>query len=608
MSIDLLRSAIDKADYIRNAKKHPEIIKSTVKDLKKALDHSIEWDHLVRPVSLKIENASYYYLMTGDKKALNWALDGVKAIEACKRYTLNHSTFIGITDIDLQTAAIVKALAIMRSAFGSILDKDIQKRICYIAVERCLKPAIEGMRVKKFWWTKAKHNWRSVMTGSLAMGAMAFSDVFTAWEEVVQHGIEGITTVMDQGDSEGGWNEGPGGYWEYGIVHCVEPAFFLRAFSKGKIDLFKHRFLKNTANFRVHMTIKPGRVWNWSDGHKTVEASVCAAILARVAKNGTWQHLVNKEGLDRIKMLYFYDPSLPAVKNISLPISKLFPDLGVAALRTGFAANDNFVGVKAGSVADDINHCHLDLGSIVIFSNGEELLSENIYWPYAQDQKPGSRKGGYFDFAPGGRRWNYDVNGGLGHNLPVIGSNYPRRDKNTKAEIKICKFSPKKDFMMIDMTQCYKPEALRVRRYVAYLRPGIVILVDELLTQNDVKPRILYHYEEEAELYNDSFKIKTGKAELTGYSLCPSNTHNVILAQELRKTSYHTEHQLEVRENKFVYIEQLHSSKRNIFVSALVFGKSGMKMPQIKLKGDPFETDKFSVNNISFDLKKGDIK
>ncbi|HOX05915.1 MAG TPA: heparinase II/III family protein [Planctomycetota bacterium] len=570
----------------------------------------------------RIENASFHYLLTGEPKALSWALAGLEVLEAWKdRYFTYHVNLRAGTEMDLWTAAAVKAMGIMRAAFDPVMDDEVRARLRRTALDRVLRPALEALRVRRYWWSEAKHNWRSVMTGSFAIGAMAFCEEFEEWAEVVEYGVEGILTILDLGDPEGGWNEGPG-YWEYGIVHCAEPAFLLRAMSRGRVDLFRHPFLRRTGDFRAHMTAWPGRIWNWSDCGKGASPSICLAILARVCRDRGWQRVVEREGISGLKMFGYFDPSLPAASARGAAPAKVFPSIGVVAMRSGFGRGDEFVGFKAGSVAREINHCHLDLGSLVIFVGPDELLAETENWPYAQvmtRRKPpfgNSRAGGCNDSAPDGRRWNFDGYAGIGHNLPVIGADYPRRVFGATARITQCDLGVEKSLLAVDLTPYYRPIARRVRRYLAYLPPGVIVLVDELRADEKLKARVLYHFLDGAEPDVDRFTIRRGAAELTVASLCPSREHNVVLGIDRRSSAYNTENGQVRVGNSFVYVENFHRDKRMVFVSALCFGRRPLNAPEVRLFGDPFEQDRFAVqvkrgrksSRITLDLRKGTIR
>jgi len=429
------------------------------------------------------------------------------------------------------------------------------------------------------------------MTGRFTIGARACSDAFEGWAETIDYGLDGILTILELGDSAGGWNEGPG-YWEYGIVHCAEPAFFLKSFTSGSVDLFKHPFLRKTGDFRLHMMTRPGRVWNWSDGHKTAAPSVCMTILARARGNQVWQHLALQQGVKNVYQAYFLDPGLVARKPDDKPSSKLFPDLGIAVMRTGFKPGDAFVGLKAGSVGIGIGHCHLDLGSIVVFAGGQELLAETERWAYAQ-AKNSRRAGGFFEED---RRWNFDGNAGISHNLLVIGNDYPRWGPKTRSKILIADFGTEHDQLLVDSSPLYHPVASRVRRYLVYLRPDSIIVVDELRAKTPLKARVLYHFLKRATLGHDSFTITNAGAELVGQVLCPSREHNIVLGQEERRSTYNTEKGLAEVDNKFVYVENLHRDKRLVFVSVLSFGKKPLILPEVSLVGDPDLDDCFAVD------------
>ncbi|MDP6778200.1 MAG: heparinase II/III family protein [Candidatus Latescibacteria bacterium] len=590
---NLCRDALGVDEVARKAKRYPRVIQRAADQARCKLDGSTGPDRLRRQATSRMSDAAFYYLFTGDRKALGWAREALDVLDSFERPHFCHITLIGSTDVDLQTAGVTRALSAMKACFADILDAETARRLNRMAIKRCLMPGLEAQRTRRYFWTHCTHNWRSVVAGSFAMGAMAFADVFSDWRELIEYGIEGVLVVLEDGDRAGGWQEGPG-YWEYGIGHCAEFAWALKLFTGGKVDLFRHRYLKNTGDFRIYMTTAPGRVWNWSDGGKTAGSSLTLCILAREFGNVAYQAAALRGGVASISHLFHLDLDLkgdpPNQKN-GFPLTKVFPDINVSVMRTGFGRDDTFVGVKGGTIGAGVNHEHEDLGSVTIHAGGRELLAEIERWPYAQHK---GVAGGFFDRR--GRRWDYDGNAVDGHNLVVLEGRYPPFTSETTARVQHADLARGCELVSVDATAMHKALARRVRRYVIYLRPDLALFVDEIHARESIRARCLFHYLDRVEIEDDRFTIASGGARLDGVSLHPATEHNVIIGNDRRKIAYHTENGLQHLANDYIYTSNLHRSKDIVFVTGLHFGRKPLPDVKWTLEGHPVEDTRFSVN------------
>ena len=170
---------------------------------------------------------------------------------------------------------------------------------------------------------------------------MAFAEDLPEYRELIEYGIEGIMVGLEDGDREGGWKEGPG-YWDYGLSYGTRFAHALRTFTGGKVDLFRHPYLRKTGDFRLYMQPSPERRWNWPDVGKEASSSTTIVALARAYRHPAYQHSVYSQSMDSIWHLYFLDPSVKPEPPANYPLAKLFPDLGVVVLRSGFGPRDTY--------------------------------------------------------------------------------------------------------------------------------------------------------------------------------------------------------------------------------------------------------------------------
>ena len=604
--VNVFRSGLTADEFRRKGRHYRTVLERVRRDWHRPFDTQLHWDILYAQVCQRIEDSAFYYLFTGNPVALQPALAALPLLEKCPLRCFTHSACLAAgMEVDQSTAQVIHSLSIMRACFGKLIDPQTDRRLVSLAVKRCLEPGLDALRERKYWWTTCRMNWRSHMTGSLGLGAMVFADVFPDYHELVRHGIEGMVTLFEEGDREGGWNEGPG-YAEFGIFCCVEFGLFLKRFTSGKVNLLRHPYARKTSDFSLDMEPAPGRAWNWADGFKRTAPSLRVTILAREYQNSIWQGIALRHGVTSVLQLYFLDQDLTATAPEGRPETKVYPDIHVAVCRTGFGANDSYVGVKGGAV--DIPHTHMDFGSLVIFMGQHELLAESDCWPYAEGQ---GKRFGFFERDC--ERWEYDGCGAIGHNLLMVSDTYPRYRRGGLARLKLMATVGDHDIIMVDSSDFYRPEARVVRRYIAFLRPDIVLLVDHVEAPKRIRARALFHYLDRARMEEDHFEITKGPARLLGRFLHPTaHEDNIIVGTDDRLITYLPTHGRAQRRNRYVYLENMQRAKRVVFVTALQLGRAPVTPAAFTLCGNPDTDNRFQIKvlrknrriRVSFDLDR----
>lgn len=599
---DLAFAGLKPGELQVKATRYKDVIAKAATAAAGKLDLKQDWDILLWPTFNKMDCASYYYQFTGDKKALAWCRDGLASMESCKRPHFTYSTCLGPLDIDLRTAHAAFSLAKMRTAFAEILDDSTRDRLDDLLVNRILLPALHAERTKQYAWMHSKANWRIILCGMFAFGAMAAHDKIPGqYREIIEYGIEGVLAGLSTGDKEGGWNEGPG-YWEYGLSHAMWFAWYLRGFTSGKVDFFNHPFVQKTGDFRLYMQTSTTDLWNWSDCGKPSGVSTTLTILARVFQNQSYQHLLARQGISNIHQVFFLDPDLSQKLPATSPaLTKHFPGAGVFVARTGFEDRDTFVGFKAGDIPDYNHHCQMDSGQIVVHAAGRELLCENEHWSYPREapkdpRAPRPKRPGLYDEElKRWKRWDLDSVSAWGHNIPVIEGQFPQPVLKAPPRLTIVESTPKHDIVSIDSSIYYRPMASRVRRLAVFLRPDVLIVVDEIKAPKPVRARVQFHYLKEATVDRERFSLINDDALLLAHALSPTEEDNRIVGRDERTTSYETTQEIVARKNQFVYVENLWRQKQLVFVTAMQFGRKTMKPIAFSIDGKPGKDAVFTV-------------
>lgn len=615
----LFRSLQSPAEIALKKRRYRSVLREAFRSALVTVDLTRDWDRVHWDVFNKMQRAALYYRFTGDRRAVKPAVEALAALEQCRRRYWSFSSCIGVLDMDLRTAEVALSLAMMRDYMEGALDAAILRRMRRLMFDRILRPGLEAERHKTYPWMVSRANWRIILCGCMAIGAMRYADEFPDYREMVEYGLEAMLTCFATGDNAGGWNEGPG-YWDYGLGYAVTFANILKTFTGGKVDLFTHPFLRKTGDFRLFMHTRPDELWNWSDAGKKTGPSGTLMGLARAYQNKAYQWMATAQGVKSIGLLAAYDPFLKPKPPPRQPVRRYFPGLGVLVWREGFGLRDAYLGVKAGDIPHFNHHCHMDFGNLVIHAHGRELLGELDHWSYPyegrKDPKVKGYQPGYYDIEnKRWMRWDFDNVAAVGHNIVTLEGHLPQAAIGLKARFLKQADGPGWEAAIVDSTCAYRPLANRVRRYVVYLRPDIVVLVDEVRARQPVHGRVQFHPAATMTFESDEFTFANGRAMLRGVSLYPRVADHLVIGMEHRKTNYQPPAGIVEKNNRYVYIENLCRKPRLVFVTALQFGARGFNRAAYDLAGKPAVDDNFEVAvrrgrvvaQVAFDLARARV-
>ena len=219
------------------------------------------------------------------------------------------------------------------------------------------------------WWSSAywqNHNW--ICYGGLAAAAYALCDEYSeagAWAALARDNFARSIAYMPE---DGSNYEGPV-YWRYGVIWFLIYADLLQQ-ETGE-DLHDSDFLRNTFFYRLYLSgPNLADTANFGDCHDRRSAHT-AAVYARLAglynigeaqwlyhhfyDTGEWER-EGAEGLVKpglwaesgLEFLWFQPEVKPAPVK-ALPRSRVFPDLGLAAMRSSWEADAVSMAFKCGA-------------------------------------------------------------------------------------------------------------------------------------------------------------------------------------------------------------------------------------------------------------------
>ena len=371
-------------------------------------------------------------------------------------------------------------------------------------------------------------NWKIMCCGEMGTAAIACAEAIPDSDAVMRAALAGCLDILDFVPPEGDWAEGPG-YWLGTLGHGVKFGIGLHRATGGEVNLFDHPALRETGDYIVHVTEPDGQVYNFNDNGISLGSSLdYLLLLSKLNRRGDWARTARAGDHATVERLIWDDPSLSDA--IPGETSRSYPTTGVVTMRSGWDDQATFVGLKSGSSA--VGHSQLDANSFVVSSRGERLLIDEGIWPYGHDL-------GFFD-SDGGKRWNFDGNGTIGHNTLMVdgegqcyGADYPGRIVSFDSGGDV-------DVAVGDATAAYGGKLKRYLRTLAFLKPDVVLVYDRV--SSDV-PRLLewlFHHRAEVSGDERLTEFRRNGVTLSLSRVVPEEAECWRLS-DVKRTSMYTE-------------------------------------------------------------------
>lgn len=334
-------------------------------------------------MGIAIVNLALMFRMSGEvgylREAERW-MDAVAGYEKWGNAKL--------VNVDLSASWILFGLSLGYDWLKAELPDE--KRARYAA---CIREHADIMRAYQlanrkggwpvYYWQN--HNWIN-FTGMAAAGYALCDDTLT------RESRENFDTVFSLLAQDGSNYEGVS-YWRYGGMWLFVYAWLLR--EREGVDWFeKSEHLQNTFLYRLYQSAPDLKTqMNFGDCHDKYSSHAACVyyLVAGVYKNGVAQMLGNRvtsqwlrQEADNSKVkpgilpeacfeFIWYDPTVPEQTPDGLPTERVFPDLGLASMRTSWRADATACAFKCGApggrtqweagwrMREQTGACHLSL-------------------------------------------------------------------------------------------------------------------------------------------------------------------------------------------------------------------------------------------------------
>ncbi|MDR1501563.1 MAG: heparinase II/III-family protein [Prevotella sp.] len=294
-------------------------------------------------------------------------------------------------NVDLFAAQTAGDIAFIQYIYFQVLDSIsplLNERITLELKRRILDPC----RNRKFGWMRQSHNWNPWITSHWITVALFAEKNMTLKAKDISSALEAMDYYYSHYREDGGCDEGPG-YWGSSCGSFFNCNYLLYKATDGKIDMRNEKKFHNMGQFicKIYMggtnrfvnfadasprtKINPGLVYEYGKFIDDEMMKSFGALKAREVFDGKGM-LGNGKGASMNGFLYTMLSAQEIVRQptrVPFVRDRLFPELQVFISRTIADSDKGFSFAMKGGHNDE-NHNHNDVGTYIIYADGEPLL------------------------------------------------------------------------------------------------------------------------------------------------------------------------------------------------------------------------------------------
>lgn len=340
-------------------------------------------------------------------------------------------------------------------------------------------------------WIRSTNNWGQVCHGGLTAGALAvMEDEPDLAARTVHSALRNVTHSMAVYAPKGSYPEGPG-YWSYGTTYNVVLIAALESVLGTDFGLSRAPGFDVTGQYPALATGPSGLFFNYADGSD--RRGVLPALFWFAERYDRPDWLLGEPDRLRTALSERTAEDAASGEGRFLPLALLWmgdeaeaPDVRMPLHWSGEGETPvtvhrsswtdpgaTYVGLKGGSPS--ANHGQMDIGSFVLDADGVRWALDLGAEPYHGIE---SRGMSLWDMAQDSDRWTIFRQQNQGHNTLVIDGQPQRVDGH--GDVVAFSDDPAFPHSIVDMSSVYDGPARSVRRRVALLPSGAVLVQDEI--------------------------------------------------------------------------------------------------------------------------------
>ncbi len=478
---------------------------------------------------------AFAYTILRDTQLLEASLAQVERILKAKTWVWHQGL-----RIDLHSCMVTSSLALIYDLLYTDLSEPRRDTIISGLLKRDLRCYETIVQSGSEWWIDCRMNWQAVVHGHIGIAALAVCERLPNWRRVIAAATHGVLGFLDSQPTDGSNREGLQ-YWHFGIGEAVWFALALKTASRDAVNLLLHPHLRAAGEFARHMSTPDGcfdfedccnfRADDWLTAVLSRECNT-PALRAMVAPFDCQKRPFRKVGAPARAMRHMValDGALPweetSERSDHGPTSRYFEGNATICMRSHWAQDATFVAFHAGLTRSP--HCHLDTGSFIIGSHGKRLVPDAGFWPYGK---------GFFDFR--GARWDFDGASAVGHNVLLVDGTGPRYTARSRGRLLSVELGGGCDRIACDLSSAYGRKVRRYVRYFVFLRPNIVVLLDDVEGRGTRDYKWNFQIAGSAKLGDGRVEIENGSAAAS-VVFCNLDKQRGYRMTEETRASYYT--------------------------------------------------------------------
>ena len=401
-----------------------------------------------------------------------------------------------------------------RDWLDPLFDEDERRRAREMTIARG-RQILERLRQADYLFRPAEsHNGRLIAyLSEYAIVCHGEADDAAEW---LDYSLRSLMTFYPHwAGSDGGWAEGIGYALAYNTIYL--PALeSLRAATR--LDLYRKRFYRRVRYFFLYCTAPAGEIRPFGDGaERGGVGSAGAALLTHHGRRfddpaSVWYARRTGHpamGSDAMISLITEDTVAPEPPT-NLPSARLFRGVGWAGLHSALdePRRDTFFLFKS-SPYGSVSHSHADQNSFAILKGGHALAIPSGYYAPAYGM-------------PHHADWTRRTK--ANNSILVNGDGQVVRKAWASGKIDRFRHQRAITYLRGDATPAYAGKLTRFRRHVLFLRPGAVLIVDELEAPGPARFQWLLHALEKMRVAEDTAEVASTRAgaSLTVRLACPA--------------------------------------------------------------------------------------
>lgn len=386
----------------------------------------------------------------------------------------------------LDVAETTTAVAIGYDWLFSVLSEESRKIIKEAIQTKALALALPVYEAKNNddSWAKRETNWNVVCNTGMTLGAFAIAEDYpeTA-EQTIKYTAQFVPNCLKHYAPDGVCYEGPA-YWGYTNIYLSLLLNALQTNIGDDLGISALPGVSKTASYYVKSLSPTKKVFNFANSGGI--ESFSSPLLFYWGRFFNQPEVISSY---REKLTEIVDGKAPlpkwhfflsvawfegqsSITPIEYPPLQIFKnDYNPIVVFNGNRAIPQSLYLTAKGGDPDEAHQQLDIGTFIVEAEGvrwsDDLGADNY------------SLSGFWDYKPGGMRWDYFRNTNLSHNtLTIDGKHQYSAGKGTLLRYETNANNP---FAIFDMSTAYKDQAQRVNRGFKLLDDRVILVQDEIV-------------------------------------------------------------------------------------------------------------------------------